>query len=43
LPPGFHSGFHVVLANQRMGFTIEVMALVMWVKSMVESSSLGWW
>ena len=42
LRPGFHCGFQVVFASQRMGATMEAMALVMWVKSMVRSSSLGW-
>ena len=43
LPPGFHCGFQVESANQVMGATMEAIALVMWVKSMVLSSSLGWW
>jgi hypothetical protein len=42
LPRGFYWGFHVELASQRIALTIEAMALVMWVKSMVLSSSLGW-
>ena len=43
LPPGFHWGRQVVLLSQRMGATMEAMALVMWLKSMVRSSSEGWW
>jgi hypothetical protein len=43
LPPGFHAGFQLEFASQRMGLTIEAMALVMCLKSMVLSSSLGWW
>ena len=40
LPPGFHSGFQLELASQRIGLTMEAMALVMWLKSMVLISSL---
>ncbi len=43
LPPGFHVGRQVVSASQRMGSIMEAMALIMWGKSMVESSSEGWW
>ena len=42
-PPGFHCGFQVESASQRMGLSMEAIALVIWVKSMVLSSSLGWW
>ena len=42
-PPGFQVGFQLVSVSQRMGATMDAMALVMWAKSMVLSSSVGWW
>ena len=43
LPLGFQTGFQGESVSQRMGVIMEAMALVMWVKSIVESSSEGWW
>lgn len=40
-PPGFHSGFQSALASHWMGSTMEAMAVVMWGKLMVRSSSEG--
>jgi hypothetical protein len=40
---GFQAGRQVVLASQRMGSIMEAMALTMWGKSILESSSEGWW
>ena len=42
LRPGFHCGFQVESASHRMGVIMEAMALVMWAKSIVRISSLGW-
>lgn len=42
-PPGFQAGFHAVEESQRIGSTMEATALVIWLKSMVASSSEGWW